>query len=530
MAVDDAEKLTGTNEATAEQLFAGNWISLKLSGTERVQAAIKNGTLPSVNYSVEEGLPFPLTELAIDASQSEIGPIEDLHARIEFDMNLMPEYTMSEQSEDWKQAIVNEVLMNTTQNISKHRPHAIAHEKGVAYIQVDDVHTLRIEATSELSRCIVWVHLVNTDDVLRFQGHEPVEDAGGRPDFDSYLVLQTALEAITHATNQVMEWSKMGATIQPQTHELNIFEAEDASKYVQFLAPDEQNAFTPEKALRQIPNDAFDSIGGARAAKIRLNEIGLTVLNPELAQDYDISGNNYFILLGPGGTGKTTLIKSFAKGIGGKLMQFSSADITESLVGQSGRNMKAVFEKVKSAAEGNGPDVPIVLFLDEFDSLAPKGSSGTSERVDVKNIIKDELSSLSLSYPSVVVAAASNREPQSFDEELLRAGRIEQIYVPKPDDQEMVEVWHAVWSHSLSRFVTAGEFQGKRPVIDPYDVPLLDFESLAKQTSGLVGADINKILLNARTSKFMAAVANGGRPKVTQRDIEEAVRTYKRPV
>lgn len=73
------------------------------------------------------------------------------------------------------------------------------------------------------------------------------------------------------------------------------------------------------------------------------------------------------LLYGPPGTGKTLMAKAIAKGSGANMLEISAASINDMWVGNSEKNVRAVFSLARKLS-------PVVVFLDEADSLL--GSRG----------------------------------------------------------------------------------------------------------------------------------------------------------
>lgn len=73
------------------------------------------------------------------------------------------------------------------------------------------------------------------------------------------------------------------------------------------------------------------------------------------------------LLYGPPGTGKTMMAKAVAKGSGANMLEISAASINDMWVGNSEKNVRAVFSLARKLS-------PVVVFLDEADSLL--GSRG----------------------------------------------------------------------------------------------------------------------------------------------------------
>lgn len=268
---------------------------------------------------------------------------------------------------------------------------------------------------------------------------------------------------------------------------------------------------------------SFDQIGGCHQAISRLKSLALASQHSEAALKYGIPLTGSFLLHGPAGTGKTTLVQAFAKSADAELMTISSSDIVSKWVGKSAKNLEEIFDQASSQ------DHRVVLFFDEFDSLAPRGDRISNERIDVKNILKQRLTSLP---QHVIVAAATNLDPHNFDEAIVRSGRFEPIYVAKPNENERCEIWSAVIVNSMAEIASSqdADLCDDEKVFMPYS-PDIDPLALAKASNDMVGADFVEILRRARTKKFLAHVANGSLdyPQVTQTDLmHEIISFYSR--
>lgn len=277
----------------------------------------------------------------------------------------------------------------------------------------------------------------------------------------------------------------------------------------------------------------LDDIGGAHIAKQFLRGNTLAIEHPETARLYGIHPAS-FMLHGPSGTGKSSLVEAFANEIGASLEVISSTSIVDTWVGSSGRNVVKTFNKAKSSSSLQ------VLFFDEFDSLAGIAASN-NERDDVKNILKQEISDIVTSYPHIIVAAATNKLPDDMDPALVRAGRIKPVPVPIPNEVERREIWGNVLYRSIeavdtyfngtikaTELLPPSEDKSKDSShFSPYEQ--LDLNELTALSDGYTGADINTILYQACLIKFTEATTTGVPRSVTHADIVAVLKSYQKP-
>ncbi|KAK1761302.1 hypothetical protein QBC47DRAFT_419696 [Echria macrotheca] len=118
------------------------------------------------------------------------------------------------------------------------------------------------------------------------------------------------------------------------------------------------------------------------------------------------------VLYGPPGTGKTLLAKAVAKESGANMLEVSAASINDMWLGQSEKNVRALFSIAKKMA-------PMVIFLDEADALlgARQNTPGrTSHRETISQFLRewDGLTDM-----RAFIMVATNR-PFDLDEAVLR--------------------------------------------------------------------------------------------------------------
>ncbi|KAK4155245.1 hypothetical protein C8A00DRAFT_42129 [Chaetomidium leptoderma] len=150
--------------------------------------------------------------------------------------------------------------------------------------------------------------------------------------------------------------------------------------------------------------------------------IGLTTLSlvrPE-AFAYGVLKTEHIpgcLLYGPPGTGKTLLAKAVAKESGASMLEVSAADINDKWVGQSEKNVQALFSLARKLA-------PCVIFLDEADALLAARRSGPARAAYRETITQflrewDGLTTNGGAGPPLFIMVATNR-PFDLDEAVLR--------------------------------------------------------------------------------------------------------------
>ncbi|EFW98488.1 RNA polymerase 2 transcription factor related protein [Grosmannia clavigera kw1407] len=119
------------------------------------------------------------------------------------------------------------------------------------------------------------------------------------------------------------------------------------------------------------------------------------------------------LLYGPPGTGKTLLAKAVAKQGGASMIEVSAASINDMWLGNSEKNVQALFSLARKMA-------PVVIFLDEADALLGARQTGPGGRAAHRETITQFLREWDgLKSMNAFIMVATNR-PFDLDEAVLR--------------------------------------------------------------------------------------------------------------
>jgi cell division protease FtsH len=213
---------------------------------------------------------------------------------------------------------------------------------------------------------------------------------------------------------------------------------------------------------------AWSDIAGADEAKAELLEIVEFLRDPKRFERLGAHVPKGVLLYGPPGTGKTLLAKAAANESGAKFYAQSASAFVEMFAGLGAARIRKLFAEARKHA-------PAIIFIDELDAVgaARSGHGFNREQDQTLNQLLVELDGFGTS-DRVVVLGASNRL-QDLDPALLRPGRFDrQTLVGPPDLVGREAILHI---HTRSKPL-AGD---------------VDLETLARQTSGLTGADLANI-------------------------------------
>jgi proteasome-associated ATPase len=197
--------------------------------------------------------------------------------------------------------------------------------------------------------------------------------------------------------------------------------------------------------LEQTPDATFADIGGLDAQIERIRDaVELPYLHRDLFRRYDLKPPKGVLLYGPPGNGKTLIAKAVANALAGSADDLGEAvgvflsvkgpELLNKYVGESERLIRLIFKRARErAAEGR----PVIVFIDEMDSLLRTRGSGVSSDVET-TIVPQFLAELDgvESLDNVMVIGASNRVDM-IDPAVLRPGRLDvKIHVGRPGREQ----------------------------------------------------------------------------------------------
>lgn len=193
--------------------------------------------------------------------------------------------------------------------------------------------------------------------------------------------------------------------------------------------------------LTETPTQRFADIGGLdpQIAQLR-RAVGLHLQHPELVARYGLARASSVLLVGPPGTGKTMVARALAQWLGetsrgghSRFLYIKPGSLHSMWWGQSEANYREVFRVAREVGAAN-PEMPVVMFFDEVDSIGTTRSSDTAQHVAgrVLESFMTELDGLQ-SRGNILVVAATNRR-DALDPALLRPGRLGDLVleVPRP--------------------------------------------------------------------------------------------------
>ena len=248
-------------------------------------------------------------------------------------------------------------------------------------------------------------------------------------------------------------------------------------------------AYTTDK-----PSTTFADIAGYAGVKQEITEVVDFLRMPERFREIGARVPKGILLVGPPGTGKTLFARAVAGEAGVGFLSVTGSDFMEMFVGVGASRVRDLFQQARKMGRA-------IIFVDEIDSIGRKRGAGLGgghdEREQTLNQMLAEMDGFEASE-GVVVMAATNR-PDILDPALLRPGRFDrQIVVPLPEVDERLAILRV---HARDKRIG----------------PDVDFETMAKATPGMSGADLANLVNEAA----LVAVRRGSR-QIERIDFENA--------
>jgi cell division protease FtsH len=250
---------------------------------------------------------------------------------------------------------------------------------------------------------------------------------------------------------------------------------------------------TAAKTITSDSNVTWDDVAGLDEAKEELHEVVDFLRDPVRFGRLGARVPKGILLYGPPGTGKTLLAKAIASEAGARFYAQSASAFVEMFAGLGAARIRKLFEEARKNA-------PAIVFIDELDAVGAQrtGHGFSREQDQTLNQLLVELDGFE-ARDQVIVMGASNRL-QDLDVALLRPGRFDrQVLVAAPD---------LAGREEILRVHTRG-----KPLAED-----VDLRSIARQTAGLTGAELENIANEAAI--FAGRLAHD---EITGSDFEDAM-------
>ncbi len=225
-----------------------------------------------------------------------------------------------------------------------------------------------------------------------------------------------------------------------------------------------------ELIMKEKPNISWNEVIGLEEAKSALRE---SIVYPTKRPDlFPLGWPKGMLLFGPPGTGKTMLAAATASEMDGYFINVDASSMMSKWLGEAEKNVAKLFRMARKYTEKEGK--PVILFVDEVDSLLGSRNSEVGGEVRTKNQFLTEMDGVNGKGKDLMmyVIGATNK-PWSLDWPFLRRFQ-KRIYVSLPTQP-------------------ARESLFKQYTADLFLTPRVNPAELAKMFDGYSASDIKDV-------------------------------------
>ncbi|MBA4718751.1 MAG: AAA family ATPase [Nitrosopumilus sp.] len=183
--------------------------------------------------------------------------------------------------------------------------------------------------------------------------------------------------------------------------------------------------------MKEKPDVTWAQVIGLEDAKSALRE---SIIYPAKRPDlFPLGWPKGMLLYGPPGTGKTMLAAATANEMDGYFINVDASSMMSKWLGEAEKNVSKLFTMARQYAEKEGK--PVILFVDEVDSLLGSRTSEVGGEVRTKNQFLTEMDGVNGKGKDLMlyVIGATNK-PWSLDWPFLRRFQ-KRIYVSLPSQE-----------------------------------------------------------------------------------------------
>lgn len=268
------------------------------------------------------------------------------------------------------------------------------------------------------------------------------------------------------------------------------------------LSANGENAKKFFEPLNEKYKLTFKEIGGLLELKKQANiKIIQPFKNPELFKKFKKSAGGGILLYGAPGCGKSYFARGIAGECGAAFYNIGIDEILDMYVGESEKNIKALFDTVRT-------NRPAVIFIDEIDALGRKRELlKHSSLTTTINAFLAHMDGVESDNENILIVGATNA-PWDVDSAFKRTGRFDRtFFVPPPDEEARTEIFEIY--------------------LKELPIEILDYKKLASVSEGFSGADIKGIVDRVGEDTIEKILETGNDIKITQEDLLQKIKITK---
>ena len=267
--------------------------------------------------------------------------------------------------------------------------------------------------------------------------------------------LREAIEELENSNLKIIDISQLPEEIRESMRSTMSAEEKPESATVE-----KGKSLVKEYIPTEISKQGFASLGGMTELKEKLNDRIVGMLkDPEQAEldfiEYGKKAPKGFLMYGPPGCGKTTIVEHLASEAGVPLLKVEVGSIGSPYIHEMSMNIDAIFDYAESRAT---KEKPVLLFIDDADALFSSRSSGGSQDHHYEELNTFLNRVQKAGDKNVIVIAATNRK-DIMDEAIVSRFE-EQVEVPLPDFEARKSVIKLFMNSRKKGVALAGDEDG----------------------------------------------------------------------
>ncbi len=244
----------------------------------------------------------------------------------------------------------------------------------------------------------------------------------------------------------------------------NHFENKQKTQQDRMVFTSDESAYTLKNIAGKVPQDVL--------------EVTDFIKNWQKYNDMGARMPKGILLVGPPGTGKTSIARAIAGETGASFFAISASEFIEKYVGVGPARVREIFSKARESVK-TSPFKKAIIFIDEIDAIAGARRS-SDDNAEYRNTLNELLNQMDgfTPYNQLFIIAATNRL-QDIDHALLRPGRFDRVVeIPLPD----LESREAILKLYCAKIKRSND---------------IDLKKIAQQTQGMSGADLENLVNEA---------------------------------
>jgi SpoVK/Ycf46/Vps4 family AAA+-type ATPase len=193
-------------------------------------------------------------------------------------------------------------------------------------------------------------------------------------------------------------------------------------------APNDPAKRSKEFVLEVTPRRRLEELVLADSSRQRVKELIEEQLRADVLRGHGLEPRHRALLVGPPGTGKTTLAEAIAESVAVPMFVVRYESMIGSYLGETAARLKRVFDYARIT--------PCVLFFDEFDAIG-KERGDTHETGEIKRVVASLLMQID-ELPSYTIVIAATNHPELLDRASWRRFQL-RLHLPMPGERELAE-------------------------------------------------------------------------------------------